>query len=102
MGSHPTIVHPFNIPIHLGRFSSSSRVRDRSAAGVHHRARGVGAELRRRGYRLEAQQFGDVLLAAVVGTLVGGKLYFVSVITHDWHDLFSRSGSCTGAAGSAR
>ncbi|HKO16665.1 MAG TPA: prolipoprotein diacylglyceryl transferase [Gemmatimonadaceae bacterium] len=47
-------------------------------------------ELERRGQ--DARAVPDLLLAAVVGTLVGAKLYFVLIITHDWHSLFSRSG----------
>jgi len=93
MSSQPTIVHPFNIPIHFGRFQF-----ELSGFGIAVLLAFVIAqvvserELRRRGYELEARHVGDVLLAAVLGTLVGGKLYFVAVITHDWQDLFSRSG----------
>jgi len=93
MSSQPTIVHPFNIPIHLGRFHF-----ELSGFGIAVLLAFVIAqvvserELRRRGYEMEARHVSDVLLAAVLGTLVGGKLYFVAVITHNWHDLFSRSG----------
>ena len=93
MTGQPTIVHPFNIPIQFGRFQF-----ELSGFGIAVLLAFVIAqvvserELRRRGYELEAQNVSDVLLAAVLGTLVGGKLYFVAVITHNWHDLFSRSG----------
>ena len=33
-----------------------------------------------------------MLFAAVAGTLIGGKLYYVAIITHNWHDLLSRAG----------
>ena len=49
-------------------------------------------ELLRRGQTEEAKAMGDVTFGALIGTLLGGKLYFVSVITHNWHDLLSRSG----------
>lgn len=49
-------------------------------------------ELERRGRMTEAAAIPDLILAAVLGMLVGGKVYYVAVITHDWHDLFSRSG----------
>ena len=32
------------------------------------------------------------MLAAVLGTLIGAKLYYMLVITHDIRDLFSRAG----------
>jgi phosphatidylglycerol:prolipoprotein diacylglycerol transferase len=35
---------------------------------------------------------GDVVMAAVLGTLVGAKLYYVLVITRDFRDIFSRGG----------
>lgn len=47
-------------------------------------------ELARRGH--DARPVGDLLTAALIGTLVGAKLYYVAVITHDWRDLFSRGG----------
>jgi phosphatidylglycerol:prolipoprotein diacylglycerol transferase len=49
-------------------------------------------ELKRRGHRREAAAIPDLILAAVVGTLVGGKLYYVGIVTHDWRDLFGRAG----------
>jgi phosphatidylglycerol:prolipoprotein diacylglycerol transferase len=91
--NHPIVVHSFTIPIHIGRFRF-----ELSGFGIAVLLAFVIAqvvsdrELRRRGHELEAQHVGDVLLAAVAGTLVGGKLYYVSVITRDWHDLFSRTG----------
>lgn len=93
MNSHPIIVHPFAIPIHIGRFQL-----DVSGFGIAVLLAFVIAqlvserELVRRGYEFEARRVGDVLLAAIVGTMLGGKIYYVSVITHNWHDLFSRAG----------
>lgn len=49
-------------------------------------------ELTRRGHFAEADAIPDLILASVLGTLVGGKLYYTIVITHDWRDLFSRAG----------
>jgi phosphatidylglycerol:prolipoprotein diacylglycerol transferase len=93
MGSHPTIVHPFNIPIHIGRFQFELSGFGIAVLLAFFIAQVVSErELRRRGYETEASHVSDVLLAAVLGTLVGGKLYFVAVITHNWHDVFSRSG----------
>jgi phosphatidylglycerol:prolipoprotein diacylglycerol transferase len=49
-------------------------------------------ELSRRGHQLEADVIPDIVLASVLGTLIGGKLYYTAVITKDWNDLFSRAG----------
>ena len=49
-------------------------------------------ELARRGQLVEAATMGDVTFAALIGTLVGAKLYYVLVITHDFRDLFGRGG----------
>lgn len=49
-------------------------------------------ELARRGHTLEAAAVPDVLLAALLGTILGGKLYFVLIISHRVADLWSRSG----------
>ena len=90
---HPTIIHPFSIPIHIGGFQW-----ELSGFGIAVLLAFVIAqivserELARRGYDVEARHVGDVLVAAVLGTVVGGRLYYVSVITHDWHGLFARAG----------
>lgn len=52
----------------------------------------VERELGRRGHLTEAFATSDVVFAAVVGTLIGAKLYYVLVITQDVRDLFSRGG----------
>src|SRR5262245_20482764 len=49
-------------------------------------------ELARRGHDAEAAAEPDVLMAALIGTLVGGKLYFIIVTSHNVADLWSRSG----------
>lgn len=49
-------------------------------------------ELTRRGQLAEAQAMGDVTFAALIGTLLGAKLYYVIVITHRISDLLSRGG----------
>ena len=89
----PIVVRPFEIPIHLGAlqfvvsgFGIAVLFAFLIAQLVSHH------ELRRRGHDTEAAQVPDVLLAAVLGTLVGGKLYYVLVVTHDWHTLLSRGG----------
>jgi phosphatidylglycerol:prolipoprotein diacylglycerol transferase len=49
-------------------------------------------ELARRGRDVEAAAVSDVLFAALLGTMLGAKLYYVIVVTHDIRDLFSRGG----------
>jgi phosphatidylglycerol:prolipoprotein diacylglycerol transferase len=49
-------------------------------------------ELSRRGHQSDADVIPDIVLASVLGTLIGGKLYYTAVITKDWNDLFSRAG----------
>jgi phosphatidylglycerol:prolipoprotein diacylglycerol transferase len=49
-------------------------------------------ELARRGQMAEALAMGDVTFAALLGTLVGAKLYYVLVITHNFRDIFTRGG----------
>jgi len=49
-------------------------------------------ELARRGHDVEAKAVSDVLFAALLGTIIGAKLYYVTIVTHDWHDLWSRGG----------
>src|SRR5688500_7330859 len=47
-------------------------------------------EMARRGW--DPDPIGDLVFAAVVGTMIGAKVYYVVVISHDWRDLFSRAG----------
>jgi len=49
-------------------------------------------ELARRGRDRESAAVSDVLFAALLGTLIGAKLYYVVVVTHNWHDLLGRGG----------
>ncbi|MEP6493170.1 MAG: prolipoprotein diacylglyceryl transferase family protein [bacterium] len=49
-------------------------------------------ELARRGHDVEAMAVSDVLFAALVGTMLGAKLYYVLVLTHDFRDFWSRGG----------
>ena len=93
MGTHPTIVHAFSIPVHVGAFEFEIAGFGIAVLLAFFIAQIVSErELRRRGYETEAGHFGDVVVAAVLGTLIGGKLYYVALITHNWNDLFSRTG----------
>jgi phosphatidylglycerol:prolipoprotein diacylglycerol transferase len=49
-------------------------------------------ELARRGRDVEAMAVSDVLFAALLGTIIGAKVYYVVVVTHDVRDLWSRGG----------
>jgi len=49
-------------------------------------------ELARRGHDIEAVGVSDVLFAALVGTMIGAKFYYVIVVSHNIRDLWSRGG----------
>jgi phosphatidylglycerol:prolipoprotein diacylglycerol transferase len=49
-------------------------------------------ELTRRGHHEYAEVIPDLIFASVLGTLLGGKLYYILLITHDWRDFFTRAG----------
>ena len=90
---NPITVHPFAIPIRLGSFDfevSGFGIAVLCAFLIAHLV--SERELLRRGYEFEARHVSDVLFAAVIGTLVGGKLYYVAFITHDWRTILSRGG----------
>jgi phosphatidylglycerol---prolipoprotein diacylglyceryl transferase len=91
--NHPIIVQPFNVPIHMGGFRTELTGFGIAVLLAFVIAQIVSErELLRRNYDSEAQHVGDVLLAALIGTMIGGKVYYVSVITRNWHDLFARAG----------
>jgi phosphatidylglycerol:prolipoprotein diacylglycerol transferase len=50
------------------------------------------SELLRRGHKSDADAIPDLILASVIGTLIGGKLYFAFIVEQDWRMLFSRAG----------
>ena len=85
----PIIHHPFNFnigPIPLTGFGIAMLLSFVIAQIVSER------ELARRGHDTDAAAVGDVLIAALVGTLIGAKIYYVSVVTHDIRDILSRGG----------
>jgi phosphatidylglycerol---prolipoprotein diacylglyceryl transferase len=49
-------------------------------------------ELTRRGHPDYAKVIPDLIIASIVGTLIGGKLYYAGIITHNWRDLLGRAG----------
>lgn len=82
-----TIVHPFAFdigPLSLTGFGIAVLLAFAISQIIAQR------ELARRGH--DPTVIPDLILAAVLGTLVGGKLYYTLVITHDIRDFFSRSG----------
>jgi phosphatidylglycerol:prolipoprotein diacylglycerol transferase len=93
MNSHPIVIHAFTIPLHIGGFRPEISGFGIAVLLAFLIAQIVSErELLARGHELEARHVADVLFAAIVGTILGGKIYYVSVITHDWHDLFARAG----------
>jgi phosphatidylglycerol:prolipoprotein diacylglycerol transferase len=82
-----TIVHPFTFtvgPLSLTGFGIAVLLAFAISQIIAQR------ELTRRGH--DASAIPDLILAAVLGTLIGGKLYYTLVITHDIRDLWSRAG----------
>ena len=87
--SQPIIAHPFQFnigPMQITGFGLAVLAAFFIAQFVSER------ELARRGQLVEAATMGDVTFAALVGTLVGAKLYYVLVITHNFRDIFTRGG----------
>ncbi len=87
--SSPIVHHPFQFglgPLTLTGFGIAEQLACLIAQLVSER------ELARRHHDIEAAAVSDVLFAALVGTMIGAKLYFILIVTHDWHDLFSRGG----------
>jgi len=86
---NPIVHHPFNFnigPIPLTGFGIAVLLAFVIAQIVSER------ELARRGHDPEAAAVSDVLMAALIGTLIGAKLYYVTVITKNFADFFSRGG----------
>jgi phosphatidylglycerol:prolipoprotein diacylglycerol transferase len=89
LASSPIVHHPFNFGVggfNLTGFGIAVLLAFLIAQIVSER------ELARRGHDVEAAAVSDVLFAALLGTIVGAKLYYVVIVTHDWHDLWSRGG----------
>jgi len=82
-----TVVHPFVInigPLSLTGFGLAVLAAFAISQIIAQR------ELSRRGH--DAAAIPDLILAAVLGTLIGGKVYYTAFITHDIRDFFSRAG----------
>ena len=89
LASSPIIHHPFQFGIagyQLTGFGIAVLMAFLIAQVVSER------ELARRNQDREGAAVGDVLFAALLGTLIGAKLYFVIVVTHNVRDLWSRGG----------
>jgi phosphatidylglycerol:prolipoprotein diacylglycerol transferase len=89
MTPHAIIHHPFVIdvgPLSLTGFGIAVLLAFVIAQIVSER------ELVRRGHDADAAAVSDLLMAALIGTLLGGKLYFILVVSHRVADLWSRSG----------
>ena len=49
-------------------------------------------ELLRRGYQKESDAIPDLILACIIGTLIGGRLYYAGIVQQDWSALWGRAG----------
>ncbi len=89
LASSPIIHHPFEFglgPLTLTGFGIAVLLSFLIAQIVAER------ELAARGRDVEAAAVSDVLFAALLGTIIGAKLYYVGIVTHDVRDFFSRGG----------
>src|SRR5689334_684157 len=87
--TQPIIHHPFKFkvgPLEITGFGIAVLLAFLIAQLVAQR------ELERRGHDREAAAVPDLIMASVIGTLIGGKLYYICVVTHNLSDLWSRSG----------
>lgn len=87
--AHPIVHHPFAFglgPLQFTGFGIAMLLAFVISQVI------VERELARRGHMAESLGTSDVVFAAVIGTLIGAKLYYVAVITHDFRDIFSRGG----------
>jgi phosphatidylglycerol:prolipoprotein diacylglycerol transferase len=85
----PIVHHPFQIalgPLTLTGFGIAVAMSFVIASIISK------SELTRRGHASDAGRIDDLIMVAILGMIVGGKTYYSLVITHDWHDLFSRAG----------
>jgi len=89
LASSPIVHHPFQFglgPLTLTGFGIAVLLSFLIAQIVAER------ELAARGRDVEAAAVSDVLFAALLGTIIGAKLYYVGIVTHDVRDFFSRGG----------
>src|SRR5512143_3759287 len=89
LASTPIIHHPFQFGIggfNLTGFGIAVLMAFLIAQVVSER------ELANRGRDAESAAIADVLFAALLGTIIGAKLYYVAVVTHNIGDLWSRGG----------
>lgn len=89
LASNPIIHHPFNFGIanfQLTGFGIAVLLAFLIGQIISER------ELARRGHDVEAAAVADVLFAALLGTLIGAKGYYVLVVSHEISDLWSRGG----------
>lgn len=85
----PITHHPF--VVHLGPLELTGFGLAVLAAFVISQIIGQ-SELMRRGHKSDADAIPDLILASVIGTLIGGKAYYAFIVAKDWHELFSRAG----------
>ncbi|HEY4306439.1 MAG TPA: prolipoprotein diacylglyceryl transferase [Gemmatimonadaceae bacterium] len=87
--TNPIIHHAFNFalgPLNLTGFGIAVLLAFLISQIISER------ELARRGRDREAAAVSDVLFAALIGTMLGAKLYYVLIVTHDFRDFLSRGG----------